>query len=55
VPLLCAFRDRQVWLLVPPEKGFIPPPDRTAAWDPAAAERFLQAYPVPQPLVCSGN
>jgi hypothetical protein len=55
VPLLCAFRDRQVWLLVPPEKGFIPPPDRTAAWDPAAAERFLQAYPVPQPLVCSAN
>jgi hypothetical protein len=55
VPLLCAFRDRQVWLLFPPEKGFIPPPDRTAAWDPAAAERFLQAYPVPQPLVCGGN
>jgi hypothetical protein len=42
--LLCAFKDRQVWLLVPPEKGFLPPPDRTAPWNSAAAERFLQPY-----------
>jgi len=44
--LLCEFKDRQVWLLVPPEEGFTPPPDRTAPWDPAAAERFLQPYPL---------
>ena len=45
LPLLCAFQDRQVWLLTPPEEGFMPPPDRTAAWDAAAAGRFLQPYP----------
>jgi hypothetical protein len=43
--LLCAFKDRQAWLLVPPEEGFMPPPDRTAPWNAAAAERFLQPYP----------
>jgi len=52
LPLLCAFKDRQVWLLTPPEKGFIPPPDRTAPWNAAAAEQFLQPYPVRQPAVC---
>jgi hypothetical protein len=52
VPLLCAYRDRQVWLLVPPEEGFMPPPDRTAHWNAGAAERFLQPYPMPQPLAC---
>ncbi len=46
-PLLCAFKDRQVWLLTPPEEGFIPPPDRTASWDPATAEQFLTPYPLP--------
>jgi hypothetical protein len=51
-PLWCAFKDRQVWLLVPPEKGFIPPPDRTADWDPAAAGQFLQPYPIGQRSVC---
>jgi hypothetical protein len=45
VPLVCAFADRKVWLLVPPEGGFMPPPDRTAPWDDAAAGRFLQPYP----------
>jgi hypothetical protein len=50
--LLCAFRDRQVWLLIPPEQGFIPPPDRTAAWNQAAAEQFLQPYPLPEPPAC---
>jgi hypothetical protein len=54
VPLLCAFRDRQAWLLIPPEEGFIPPPDRTARWNAADAEQFLQPYPIPQPLVCGG-
>jgi hypothetical protein len=44
-PLVCAFQDRKVWLLVPPEKGFMPPPDRTAPWDDVAASRFLQPYP----------
>jgi hypothetical protein len=52
LPLLCAFRDRQVWLLTPPEKGFIPPPDRTADWDPAPAERFLVPYPVSPTMTC---
>ena len=52
LPLLCAFKDRQVWLLIPPEKGFRPPPDRTARWDPGAAERFLQPYPVAEVSVC---
>jgi hypothetical protein len=52
VPLLCAFKDRQVWLLVPPEEGFRPPPDRTAPWNPAAAEQFLQPYPVAEGLAC---
>jgi hypothetical protein len=50
--LLCAFKDRQVWLLVPPEKEFIPPPDRTAPWNSAAAERFLQPYPVAVSTSC---
>jgi hypothetical protein len=45
VPLVCAFADRKVWLLVPPEGGFMPPPDRTAPWDDAGAGRFLQPYP----------
>jgi hypothetical protein len=52
--LLCAFPDRQVWLLVPPEKGFMPPPDRTAPWNQAAAEQFLQPYPIRQTLACGG-
>jgi hypothetical protein len=52
LPLLCEFKDRQVWLLVPPERGFMPPPDRTARWNPAAAAQFLQPYPAPQPLFC---
>jgi hypothetical protein len=52
LPLLCAFKDRQVWLLTPPEKGFMPPPDRSAAWNPAAAGQFLQPYPVLQTLDC---
>ena len=52
LPLLCAFKDRQVWLLVPPEKGFRPPPDRTAPWNSAAAEQFLQPYPVVETSVC---
>jgi len=47
LPLLCLFKDRQVWLLTPPEKGFIPPPDRTAPWNPAAAAQFLTPYPLP--------
>jgi hypothetical protein len=47
LPLLCEFNDRQVWLLVPPEKEFIPAPDRTAPWNPTAAEQFLQPYPWP--------
>ena len=38
--------------LIPPEKGFIPPPDRTAAWNSAAAEQFLQPYPVAGASVC---
>jgi hypothetical protein len=46
LPLLCAFQDRQWWLLIPPEKGFSPPPDRTAPWNPAAALQFLRPYPV---------
>ena len=37
VPPLCTFKDRQVWVLMPPETGFIPPPDRTAAPTPAPA------------------
>ncbi|MGA3224699.1 MAG: hypothetical protein ABSC65_13110 [Acidobacteriaceae bacterium] len=45
LPLVCAFQDRQVWLLIPPERGFMPPPDRTAPWDAGAAGRFLQPYP----------
>jgi hypothetical protein len=52
LPLLCALKDRQVWLLTPPEEGFIPPPDRTAPWNPAAAEQFLQPYPVARASVC---
>jgi hypothetical protein len=45
LPLLCEFKDRQVWLLTPPEAGFIRPPDRTAPWNAAAAGQFLQVYP----------
>jgi hypothetical protein len=45
VPLVCAFPDRQAWLLVPPESGFMPPPDRTAPWDATAAAQFLHPYP----------
>jgi hypothetical protein len=52
LPLLCLFHDRQAWLLVPPETGFIPPPDRTAVWNAAAAGQFLQPYPVTLPLAC---
>jgi len=52
-PLLCEFRDRQAWLLIPPEKGFMPPPDRTAPWNSAEAEQFLQPYPAPEPPACS--
>jgi hypothetical protein len=52
LPLLCEFKDRQVWLLTPPEKGFIPPPDRTAPWNPAAAGQFLQPYTIGQRSVC---
>jgi hypothetical protein len=52
LPLLCVFKDRQVWLLVPPEDGFRPPPDRTARWDPAPAEKFLQPYAVVERSVC---
>jgi hypothetical protein len=47
LPLLCAFKDHQAWLLIPPEKGYMPRPDRTAPWNPAAAEQFLQPYPWP--------
>jgi hypothetical protein len=45
LPLLCAFKDRQIWLLIPPEQGFVRLPDRTASWNPAAAEKFLAPYP----------
>jgi hypothetical protein len=44
-PLLCEFKDRQIWLLTPPENGFVPPVDRTAPWNQAAAEKFLVPYP----------
>ncbi|HTZ58256.1 MAG TPA: hypothetical protein VMB49_09180 [Acidobacteriaceae bacterium] len=52
IPLLCAFQDRQVWLLVPPERGFIPPPDRTAHWRPAGAEQFFKPYPMSASKAC---
>jgi hypothetical protein len=55
VPLLCYFKDRQAWLLVPPEKGFIPPPDRTAAWDSAPAEQFLEPYPLVGKPACESG
>jgi hypothetical protein len=45
LPLLCAFKDRQIWLLIPPERGFIPPPDRTAPVQSAVVAQFLEAYP----------
>ncbi|MGC2399217.1 MAG: hypothetical protein WA510_05525 [Acidobacteriaceae bacterium] len=54
-PLLCAFQDRKVWLLVPPEEGYIRAPDKTAPWNPAAAEQFLQPYPVTPGSVCKHN
>ena len=44
LPLLCAFQDRQVWWLTPPERGFMPPPDRTSSWNPATAGQFLKPY-----------
>jgi hypothetical protein len=44
--LLCAFPGRQVWLLIPPERAFIRPPDRTTPWSPEKAEQFLQPYPI---------
>jgi hypothetical protein len=52
LPLLCAFKDRQVWLLVPPEKGFIPPPDRTARRQSVAAEQFVEPYPAASSTAC---
>jgi hypothetical protein len=52
LPLLCEFKDRQVWLLIPPEHGFMPPPDRTARWNSDAAEQFLKPYQVPGPFAC---
>jgi hypothetical protein len=52
LPLLCAFKDRQVWLLVPPEAGFIPAPDRTASRNAAAARQFLQPYPITPVSAC---
>jgi hypothetical protein len=52
LPLLCTFQDRQVWLLIPPERGFIRPPDRTAPWNPAEAEQFLKPYPSLNPSAC---
>ena len=45
VPLLCRFKDRQVWLLIPPEKGFIPPPDRTAPVESCCRGTVLAAIP----------
>jgi hypothetical protein len=54
LPLLCAFQDRQVWLLTPPEKGFMPPPDRSAPWDPSVAGQFLQPYPARTMSGCGG-
>jgi hypothetical protein len=53
VPLVCAFQDRHVWLLIPPEEGFMPPPDRTAPWDRAAAGKLLQPYSIQQTSACS--
>ena len=55
VPLLCRFKDRQVWLLTPPEKGFIQPPDRTAPWNPDAAEQFLRVYPAMGKSACGSG
>ena len=52
-PLLCEFKDRQMWLLSPPEDGFVPAPDRTAPWDPRVAEHLLRPYPLPSPLACN--
>jgi len=45
MPLLCAYPGRTVWLLVPPESGYVRPPDPTAPWNAAAAATFLQPYP----------
>jgi hypothetical protein len=55
LPLLCLFKDRQAWLLIPPEVGFLPPPDRTAKWDSTAAEQFLRPYPREESPACAGN
>jgi hypothetical protein len=52
LPLLCAFRDRRAWLLVPPETGFIAPPDRTALWNDAVVRQFLHPYPMATNSVC---
>jgi hypothetical protein len=53
LPLLCEFKDRQAWSLTPPENGFVPPPDRTAFWNPLPAQQFLKPYLVPTPSLCS--
>ena len=52
LPLLCAFQDRQAWLLIPPEHGFIRPPDRTASWNPEIANHFLQPYAAVDASAC---
>jgi hypothetical protein len=55
-PLFCAFPDRQVWLLIPPEQGYLHPPDRTAPWNPAAAaELFLKPFPLKPGIPCNSN
>jgi hypothetical protein len=55
LPLLCAFQDRQTWLLIPPEHAFIRPPDRTASWNPERANQFLQPYPAVNASACAGT
>ncbi len=52
LPLLCAFKGRHVWLLIPPERGFTPPPDRTASGHFAAVEQFLEPYPAATATAC---
>ena len=43
LPLLCAFKDRQIWLLIPPEQGFVRAPDRTVSWGiPLQQESFCR-------------
>jgi hypothetical protein len=53
LPLLCLFQDRQAWLLIPPEEGFIPPPDRTAKWNSEAVNQFLHPYPQVESSACA--